>query len=35
MFLFANNKDSFIILNKYILEIIKFDSYLIYILEIE
>jgi hypothetical protein len=30
-----DNKDSLIALNKHVLEIIKFDSYSIYILEIE
>jgi hypothetical protein len=30
-----DNKNNLIALNKYILEVIKFDSYLIYILEIE
>jgi hypothetical protein len=30
-----DNKDSLITLNKYVLEVIKFNSYSIYILEIE
>jgi hypothetical protein len=30
-----DNRDNLIALNKYVLEVVKFDSYSIYILEIE
>jgi hypothetical protein len=35
MSLFADNKDGLIALNKYVLEVVKFDSYSIYVLEIK
>ena len=35
MILFAYYKHDFVVLNKYILEVIKLNTYLIYILEIK